>query len=238
MFQIAICDDEVNFSSQLEKMITEYYFNSVEIDIFEDGESLVKAIKSEYKYDLIFLDIEMNGINGVETGLKIRNDLGNEMTQIVYVSSKENYYKLLFDVRPNNFLLKPIEKEKVIKEIEKAIQLSDMYNKSFVYKKSFTSYKVAVKDILYFESNDKKISMILSNGQDEFYGRLDEIGKKIRGTNFVQVHKSYLVNMDHVILFQYEKLKMSNGEYIAISQSRRKEVREVQLRYMREAENG
>lgn len=232
MFQIAICDDDRKFCSQLETMILEYYkTGDVEIEIFETGENLCKRIKGNNLFDLIFLDIELIGINGVETGLKIRNELRNEITQIVYISWKEDYYKLLFEVRPNNFLLKPIVQEDVICEIEKAKRLANKFNQAFIYKKSYDTYKVFVKDILYFESRDKKIRIVTVNGEDFFYDRLEHVMDTLQGLTFYKIHKSYYVNLSHVFVFRYEALQMSNGEVLGISQSKRKEVRAKQLAF-------
>lgn len=230
MFQIAICDDDRLFCSRLEAMIIAYYQSeNIEIEIFEKGENLCKSIENKKFYDLIFLDIEMIGLNGVATGLKIRNELENEITQIVYVSWKEDYYKSLFEVRPNNFLLKPVTQESVINEIEKAKKLADKLNKVFMYKKSYNTYKVYIKDILYFESQDKKIRIVTVNGEDFFYDRLENVMARLNGLTFYQIHKSFFVNLNHVLIFKYDELQMSNGEVLVISQSKRKEVRAKQL---------
>lgn len=232
MFQIAICDDDRKFCSQLETMILDYYNSGdIEIEIFETGENLYRNLKNNKFYDLIFLDIELVGINGVEIGLKIRNELQNETTQIIYISWKEDYYKLLFEVRPNNFLLKPIVQKNVICEIEKAKRLADKFNKAFIYKKSYEIYKVLMKDILYFESKDKKIRIVTVNGEDFFYGRLEHVMDKLQGLTFYKIHKSYCVNLSHVVVFKYDELQMTNGEVLGISQSKRKEVRAKQLAF-------
>lgn len=231
MFQIAICDDEREFNAKLEEVIlNKYDENEVDVDVFESGSSLINEIVSnDHFYDLIFLDIEMMKMNGVQTGQILRNELKNEMSQIVYVSSKEDYYKQLFEIRPNNFLLKPIDEGIVIKEIEKAMRLANKFNISFIYKKSYDKYKVFAKDILYFESNDKKIRIVTSTYEDVFYDRLENVLKRLDAGTFFQIHKSYVVNLLHVMIFHYEKLEMTNGDIIAISQSKRKEVRAKQL---------
>lgn len=232
MFKIAICDDDRKFCSQLEAMILNYYNSSdIEIEIFETGENLYESLTNNKLYDLIFLDIEMLGINGVETGLKIRNELQNETTQIVYVSWKEDYYKQLFEVRPNNFLLKPIVQENVICEIEKAKRLSDIFNKAFFYKKSYNTYKVFIKDILYFESKDKKIRIVTVRGDDFFYDSLEHIMDTLRELTFYNIHKSFYVNLSHVTVFKYDELQMTNGETLRVSQSKRKAVRAKQLAF-------
>lgn len=234
MFQIAICDDDSLFCSELETIILNYYESGdIEIQVFESGESLYRNLETNKVYDLIFLDIEMIGINGVETGLKIRNELQNEATQIVYASWKEDYYKLLFEIRPNNFLLKPIVQEQVIIEIEKAKKLSDKFKRAFIYKKSQDVYKVYIKDILYFESRGKKMRIVTVNGEDLFYDRLENVIDRLNGLTFYKIHKSYYVNLSHAQVFKYEELQMTNGDVLRISQSKRKEVRAKQLEFFK-----
>lgn len=226
MIKIAICDDDLIFCFSLETIIlNRYSFHEIEIEIFEKGEILYESLKNGIFFDLIFLDIEMVGFDGITTGLKIRNDLENETIQIVYISSKENYYRLLFEVRPNNFLLKPVNEEDVVKEIEKAKRLSIKFNEKFIYKKFSEVYTVLTKEILYFESMDKKIRIVTVNGEDIFYGKLKEVMNMLKGLTFFQIHKSFFVNMTHVTLFRYEELVLSNGEVLGISQSKRKAVR-------------
>ncbi|MFV0466052.1 MAG: LytR/AlgR family response regulator transcription factor [Lachnospiraceae bacterium] len=235
MFQIAICDDDSYFAAQLENLIlTSYPRGELEVEVYLSAESLLKNMKTENQYDLIFLDIEMLGINGVEAGLRIRNELRIETTQIVYVSAREDYYKQLFEVRPNNFLLKPVKTKKVIEEIEKAKRLTDKFSRTFSYKKSYTTYKVKISDILYFESSDKKIRIVTVHGDDTFYDRLTNVCQKLQGTSFLQIHKSYFVNLTHVRTFRYEQLIMTNSDVLAISQSKRKEVRAKQLEMFEE----
>lgn len=234
MFCIAICDDDIRFSSQLEKIILDYYEPSdIEIEIFESGEGLYRQLNLRKIYDLIFLDIELIGINGVETGLKIRNELEDESIQIVYISGREDYYKLLFEIRPNNFLLKPIKEEQVILEIEKAKKLSDKFYQTFIYKKSQDIYKVFIKDIIYFESRGKKIRIVTIQGEDLFYESLEAVIERLNELTFCKIHRSYFVNLSHVVAFKYEELQMINGDTLGISQSKRKEVRVKQLEFFK-----
>ena len=84
--------------------------------------------------------------------------------------------------------------------------------------------KPLYKDILYFSSQNKKVHLVLKDGQKEFNGKLKEIAKKIPG-NFIQIHQSYLINFDYIEECSYESVKMKNGDTIPISQPYRKSVR-------------
>ena len=79
-------------------------------------------------------------------------------------------------------------------------------------------------EILYFSSQNKKVHLVLKDGQKEFNGKLKEIAKKIPG-NFIQIHQSYLINFDYIEECSYESVNMKNGDTIPISQPYRKSVR-------------
>ena len=109
--KIAVCDDEVEICALLEMMLIDIFRDkgmSCEAESFYTGESLCKEFERR-KYDLIFLDIEMDGKSGIDVGRFLRDELGNETVQIVYISAKTEYAMELFEFHPMNFLVKPIE---------------------------------------------------------------------------------------------------------------------------------
>lgn len=233
MFQIAICDDEIAICSQLEQTILNYakiMKESIEVDVFYSGEELYRFLNNGLIYDMIFLDIELKKLNGIELGLKIREELNNESIQIVFISDKENYAMRLFEVRPMNFLIKPLNDLKIEKVVEKGIELTDKKGILFSYKQGHTIKKILIKDILFFESMNRQVRMITLKGECIFYGQLSKIYSELCNYHFFYIHKSFLINYDHVIEFNYNYLIMSNKTVLPISQSKRKEVREMQIK--------
>ena len=85
-------------------------------------------------FDIVFLDIELPKVSGIGVGRYIREVLKNEIVQIAYISAKEGYAMELFEFRPINFLVKPLEKEKVAKVIEKYFIITEQDNHVFEYK--------------------------------------------------------------------------------------------------------
>ena len=106
MYRIAICDDEEIVCSQFEQVLEPYIWEKkIDLDVFYSGEELIEVLAEGQHFDLIFLDIELCMMNGVEVGKYIRNKLGNENVQIVYISAKRQYAMELFETRPMNFLV-------------------------------------------------------------------------------------------------------------------------------------
>lgn len=229
MLRIAICDDEKIICTQLEDMLSDIgkiINQEVETDVYYSGEELCNYLYNDNRYDLIFLDIELYQINGVEVGKRIRNELYDELTQIVYISGNESYAMELFEIRPLNFLIKPFTKEKIESVLLKALKLLDKENSFFEYKNGNVTFSVLIKDILYFESHGRKVNITLSNETKSFYGKLSTVEEQINNQGFIMIHKSYLINLNHCIEYTYEYVKMSNQEILTISQNNRKLVRE------------
>ena len=228
MLYIAICDDDEGVCAELERMLYDYAKQNkiqMDIDIWYRGESLCRFLREkEQILDVLFLDIELLTTNGIEVGRFIREEQENMETAIVYISANSSYAMDLFRVQPTDFLIKPLDKIKVGNVMNRIQKISEVRKGIFEYFVSGYYFKVLYKDILYFSSQNKKVHLVLKDGQKEFNGRLKEIAKKIPG-NFIQIHQSYLINFDYIEECSYESVKMKNGDTIPISQSYRKSVR-------------
>lgn len=233
MFRIAICDDEPVICSQIEKIVLDYgrkTSHEIEVDVYFSGEELYRLLRDRTYYDMLFIDIELKALNGIDVGRKIRNELRNDSLQIVYISGKDSYAMDLFEVRPMHFLAKPIDAEKIKAVLVKGMELSNKLCQTFQYKNGRATRKIAIKNILYFESIDRKVRMVTLDGDEIFYGSLSDIFKQLEKYSFFFCHKSYLVNYHHVTKFEYERLLMKDGITITISQPKRKIVRAMQMR--------
>ncbi len=229
MLRIAICDDEKIICTGLEDVLYEIgkdINQEIETEVYYSGENLCDYLCEGNRFDLIFLDIELSNINGVEVGKIIREKLKDELTQIVYISGNESYAMELFEIRPLNFLIKPFSKEKLEEVLLKAIKLLHKENNFFEYKNNNITFSILLKDILYFESHGRKVNIVLSNETKSFYGKLSTVEEQIHNQDFIMIHKSYLINLNHCIEYTYEYVKMSNDEVLTISQNNRKSVRE------------
>lgn len=237
MFRIAVCDDEKNICSSIENIILDYQKElcaEFEVEVFYSGRELCRALDSQERFDLIFLDIQMELLNGIEVGYKIRQEKDDYITKIVFVSGTEQYYRQLFNVQPLNFILKPIDPLEIRKNIKLAMKLSNQLDGLFTYKKRHEAYKIDVKDIFYFESMDREIRMVTTGGEERFYGKLEDVLTQLGKYQFMQIHKSYIVSYNQVTQFKYEQVSLANGESLPISQSRRKDIRALQMKYEKE----
>lgn len=230
---VAVCDDEVQIGFQLEeyleKICTELNI-AIETDVYYSGEGLCQKLREGECYDLIFLDIEMANINGVQTGTKIRDEYNDETTQIVYISGKPQYAMELFDTNPLNFLVKPLGYGDIRKVINRLLKISGFWSDTLTYKVGHDTFRVKLSDIMYFQSNGRKVKIFLRNGEDEIYGSLEELYSmqlKKHGY-FLFIHKSYIVNYNYICTFEYKNVILFNKTVLPIGQSKRKEIRTLQ----------
>ncbi|MBQ4530917.1 MAG: response regulator transcription factor [Lachnospiraceae bacterium] len=226
---IGICDDEKVLCTQLEETLAEILTKEkveYEIEVFWTGKSLCESMK-EMKYDLIFLDIELPDMDGIAIGNYIRETLHDERVQIAYISMKGEYALRLFDFRPINFLVKPLDWEKVKKVIDKYLVLAENGMQLFTYKKKFQYYKISLEDVLYFENKGRKIHIHTLDGKqdDEFYGSMEDVYSKIKRNQFLFINQSFIVNFRYISRYKYEFVELVNGKELPVSQSRRPTIR-------------
>lgn len=229
MLKVAICDDNKSICTQIEDTITHYgdsFQKNIEVEVYYSGESLFEAIENGYDFDLIFLDIELGDLNGIDVGKLIRSQPNNQITQIVYISCQATYAMELFDIHPLNFLIKPLDSQKIIESIEFCYSLYNKLDHYFTYKVRTDTKRVPIRDIIYFESHNRKIDMMTIHGVESFYGKLDVIYETLKEFQFLYIHKSYLVNYYFVDTFKYEYTILTGGIKLPISQNRRKMIRE------------
>lgn len=233
MLKIAICDDDNKICSEIEKVILNYQNNvdnNIDIDVFYSGESLIEFIKKEHSFDLIFLDIELKTTTGIEVGRKIREELEDHISKIVFITSKTGYEIQLFDLQPLNFIKKPIDEIKVRKCIDLTIKLFGIENKVFQYKKDHEIIKIKLKEIIYFEKVGRKTKIVTDKKEDFFNESISKIKERLP-KNFVEPHCSFIVNFDRIIKLHNEFLIMTNDKDIPISQRNLKNIRTMLINF-------
>jgi DNA-binding LytR/AlgR family response regulator len=189
-------------------------------------------------YDLIFLDIEFakDEINGVEIGRLIREAYQNNNVSIVYISREKDYAFQLFEIRPLNFLIKPLEHDVLEKTVKTYLQIAGLWSSDFAYIVGRDTRKVKVKDITHIESSDRKLILHFVDGKaDEFYGSLKEVyHEQLKKFDFLFIHASYVVNFNYISAIRYNQLSLrGNTTPLPISQNRRNEIRESYFSIMK-----
>lgn len=232
MLKVAICDDE----KEMIDILTEYVRRAqqemnidIYIDEYVESWRLCDRLEAQKaSYDLIILDIMMPEKTGIDVGNLIRNILKDNQTQIAYVSSESKFAMELFNVQPINFFIKPVIYEDVEKVLELTARIVDANRRVFTYVKGKGNYcKKVVGDIMYFESDGRKLTIHTVDGSEEFYGKINDVYDELNAYGFVIIHKSYLVNYIYVDKVYAEYLVMTNGAKLPISRGNKDDLKRL-----------
>ncbi|HEP1834304.1 TPA: response regulator transcription factor [Streptococcus suis] len=228
MYRIAICDDDSLQVNNLENQISRYFdeFNvQYEIDGYYKGDRLVKSMKEQMdNYQLIFLDIEMEGINGIETAKLLRNL--DKSFILIYVTSYEQYALESFEVSPFRYLIKPVSIEKLEAVLRDVLVELTAKQKFLFYQVGMEHFQVNLDNIvcLYSEFGRKIHLELVDGGNVSFYGKISEIEERLPQTHFIRVNSGTMINLNHVTSLNRSDVTMINSDCITISRSRKKIV--------------
>lgn len=220
MINIAICD-----GNKEELKATTYYVSkslenlniTFEIMSFNDEYDLIDIINSSKKlYDIIILDIYMKVSNGIDIAKRIREF--DKECKIIFITSSKDHAIHSYDVDAFYYILKPINEEKLITILKKAIDSLDKENKQIIIKNKKGNYRIFYKDILYAESNARVVDIYLKSGEViSFYSKLEDFIEKLQDERFIKCHKSYVVNIDHVLKIENNYIFIDNDKTLPIS---------------------
>lgn len=209
-YKIAICDDE---SAHIEKIRTILF--DYETDNYLSPTALLDAVSAGVRYDVLFLDIVMPRIDGISLARELR-ELDEDML-IVFITSQIEYMQTGYEVRAFRYLLKDQIDEglpKIWNDIIK--ELLDRQDAYFSYEFERKVYRLPIRDILYFESNLRRIVVHTKDSENAtLYGKLDDLSVKY--SSFIRVHKSYLINRRYIRMISAGTVVLSNGEVLPVS---------------------
>lgn len=232
--KIAICDDQERESNEVEKWIKALIPDSKDYELFKyfSGEALLEAIHTE-AFDIIFLDIEMKGINGLETARKIRKD--HKRAIIVFLTNYKEFSIDGYEVGAFRYLLKGQHESVYIQKFRDIIrEYNSRYKTLDIYTRDMFK-KVYVDEISYFEVYRKKVTLhTIDRKQYEYNKPLCDIEKELVGDQFKKPHKSYLVNLTAIDKITKDGLLMKSGEMVPVSRNFKKEISDAYLNYMME----
>lgn len=232
--KIAVCDNDKKIQNWMELIVKKYFYNKnqpSEVFCFDSGEALLKA---ETHFDVIFLDIEMENLNGMETAAEIRKT--DTDVEIIILSGYAKYKSIAYNFHVFNYLDKPVNEEKifhVLNELER--YHGDKQEPDYLtFRSGQNILKLKKNDILYIE-HIQRVTWLFT--RDEAYAinsTIIELNERLGNRDFYQPHRSYLVNLYHVS--KYTALSMTlddkNETLIPVSQLKSKEFKKIMLDFL------
>ncbi|MDE7312416.1 MAG: LytTR family DNA-binding domain-containing protein [Eubacterium sp.] len=199
MLRIALCDDESYARDALRIQLEKLLIEDVE-DIVYEFSSGTNAVSWFQKHpgeiDLLFLDIEMRGLSGMETAAKIRQFDQNLI--LVFVTGYSDYVFDGYQVNALDYLLKPVSVPKLaglLKRVRAKLHTED--EQSFLLKNMDGTWRFRFRDILYFYSDRRRVILAARSGEYPFYAKLDVVEAQL-APYFIRIHQRYLVNPANV----------------------------------------
>ena len=229
---IAVVDDEKVIREHIREMI-ENQKPDCHVACFSSGEEFLNAAKA---FDIVFLDIQMDGMNGIEAAKETREN--NADTVLIFITGIKEYVFEALDLYAFHYLLKPVTKQKFTEVFGQALReagLRKMRRKKQLFintrNKGIT---IDADNILYIESVSRKVEIHTTQEVIEAYGALGELETQLGGT-FYRCHRGYLVNMAHITEYKRDCITLTGGETVYLT---KKKYGEFVNAYMWYLQNG
>ncbi len=232
MIHIAICDDEKHMSDHIRSMISDFFRKKnqeISLHMFSSGEELLSY---NGQIDILFLDIQMKGMDGMETARKLRADKFRGF--LVFITVLKEMVFQSFEVQTYDYLVKPVDKKQFEKTMERLYASTQNASEdSLLVQKGYEGRIIPKDEIVFCEIIDRKIYLNLASGEVvDYYERIENLEAKL-DNRFYRCHRSYLINLKHLKGYKNGTAYMDNGKEIPVSRLRSKEFSSVVLQYMK-----
>lgn len=228
MLRIAVCDDMSvcleKLAGDIEIWAGQRRFN-VQLEKFTSGEEVLFEQEMAGDFAAVFMDIELAGIDGMETALKLREK--NRLTSIVFVSQYEQYFKQMFRLYPVQYLEKPVARKKVFEVLDQIVEEHKLFYESFFFKYNRRTFNIPLYRVLYFVSERRLIRILMEDGREYvFYEKMDSLERFLTdySSRFIRIHQSYLVNSRQIEQYFPKYVTLCNGDVLPISRDKKEEI--------------
>ena len=197
---IAVCDDNLSDREIIRQQLSIYFsdkFIEYNIDSYENGVNLIYSIEDGEYYDIIFLDMYMDKLNGIQVAEKLRNM--NYKGKIIFLTVTSKYAVESYDVEASGYLVKPHDIDKISMVLDRVLSNYENVH-TYQIKKRNSVIQVLYSEIEYIESSNSKCILHRTDGNEyTIYKKLNDIEEEINHRAFLRCHQSYLVNMNKII---------------------------------------
>lgn len=228
--RILICDDEVQYVNELNVHVQEYmknHFIQCSIDISSSPKEVLKKNKT---YDLVFLDIQMPEINGLEIAHKLKER--NSKVVIFFVTAFNKYQDDAMDLQIFRFFEKPFDVKRLYSSLDKAMEYIDGSYVDVFVQNNTEHIRILVDDIIYIKRDNRKNYLFTKDNTYVIRESIMEWNNKLPTTFFYLVHKSFLVNLHYVTKYNYTELYLNETIRVPIASRKQAEFHKFWFDYL------
>mgnify|MGYP002585945216 CR=1 FL=1 len=231
MIRIALVEDEAEVRAQLQGYVqrhTRQYGTEFAVTEFADGMELLDDYRPVY--DILFLDVEMKHLDGMETARRVR-ELDKDVI-IVFITNMAQFVMKGYEVSALDFLVKPVSYYMFVEKMHKAYdRVSMREERSIIIKGKECIYKVHTTELIYIEVQNHSLTFHTMQGNYMCTGSLKKVEKDLEGLPFARCSSSYLLNLMHVLRIEKEHVIMDNKDELLLSRLKRQEFMEILTDY-------
>jgi len=231
--KIAICDDEQLSRNNIKNIIEEKLIDTANfvIEVFDSGELLLnKYYKNPKQFDIIFLDVEMDGINGIETAKQIRQK--DNKVIIIFLTSHQEFSLVGYEVKAFRYILKNEPEVVLMKQLDSIFKEYYSINNTFVINYKGSKMGLKIDSIIFFEVFNRKIVAHTQDKEYEFYAKLSDIESQLNQYSFIKTHKSFIVNLVYIDTIQNYLAILKTGHIVSISRRDKKAVENAFVEFL------
>lgn len=239
IIKIAVCDDDSIFLAALKKHLfdeSKKLKKDIEINPYEEGTKLINdVIESGIDYDIIFLDVDMPDMSGLEIAKMIRNKKENVL--LIFLSAHPQYVFEALEYVPFRYIRKErMEKELILalKEAFNVIEkIKEKLKEEYIVLKDINyNSKVKKADIVYFETSLRKVEVHLKDGNVLTIRKtIKELYEELKEEHFIKIHSGCAVNPKYINKYSNYDVELDSGEKLIVSRTRIKELKKQMLDY-------
>ncbi|MCL2773521.1 MAG: LytTR family DNA-binding domain-containing protein [Oscillospiraceae bacterium] len=217
---IAVCDDEQQQTEYVKMLVSKWADESnikINIEMFDSAENFKSAWGENKAFDILLLDIQMGGQNGVGLAKELRQS--DTKLAIIFITGFVDYMSDGYDVSALHYLMKPVKEDKLFEVLDKAV--SGLYKtaRTIIFPKTGGGLKIKADDIMYAEVLSHTVMLYLTNGRDEeFQMRISDM-EELLGDGFFKCHRSYVVSVKYVRRVTKTAIILENGQEIPLSRN-------------------
>ena len=229
--KIAICDDEQHQTEYIKMLVSKWANENnikIMIDMFESAENF-KCVWSENKiFDILLLDIEMKGQNGIELAKEIRQS-DNKLV-IIFITGFVDYMSEGYDVSALHYLIKPINESKFFEVLDKAVRSLNKEPEILTLEINRKNVIIPLREIIYIESSLNFIIINTADGQYKIKMSLTEIEDKLGG-GFFKCTRSFIVGLRYIQIITKKEILLTNGASIPLGRGLYQDINDAFIKY-------